>query len=91
MAPGQIDPAVAPLRRANPDRFREARPGHLAVVAAAGRPWFIGRICHLSGPTSQDFAQVLNIDTGDFERIPAPWIVEFMGEGGMWLRRHPPR
>ncbi|WP_254949498.1 hypothetical protein [Cyanobium sp. Cruz-8H5] len=32
MPPGQIDPAVAPLRRANPQRFREARPGHLALV-----------------------------------------------------------
>jgi hypothetical protein len=83
MAPGQIDPAVAPLRRANPQRFREARLGHLAVVAMAGRPWFIGRVCDLSGHTPADFARVLNVDTGDIERIPAPWIVELMGEGGL--------
>jgi hypothetical protein len=82
---------VAPLRRANPQRFREARPGHLAVVAVAGRPWFIGRICDLSGPKPTDFARVLNIDTGDFERIPAPWIVELMGEGGLVIDRFPRR
>ena len=91
MAPGQIDPAVAPLWRANPQRFREARAGHLAVVAMAGRPWFIGRICELSGPTPADFARVLNIDTGDIERIPAPWIVELMGDGGLLNDRHPRR
>lgn len=89
MAPGQIDPAVAPLRRANPQRFREARAGHLAVVAMAGRPWFIGRICEISGPTPADFAQVLNIDTGDIERIPAPWIVELMGDRGRLNGRLP--
>jgi hypothetical protein len=83
MAPGQIDPAVTPLRRANPHRFREARPGHLAVVAMAGRPWFIGRICERSGPAAAGFARVLNIDTGEIERIPAPWIVELMGEAGL--------
>lgn len=55
----------------------------------AGRPWFIGRICELSGPTPADFARVLNIDTGDIERIPAPWIVELMGEGGLLNHRHP--
>ena len=38
MAPGQLDPAVEPLRRANPKRFCDAKPGHLAVVAMAGRP-----------------------------------------------------
>lgn len=91
MAPGQIDPAVAPLRRANPQRFRDARPGHLAVVAEAGRPWFIGRICDLSGPTPRDFARVLNIDTGDIERIPAPWIVELMGERGLGPSRPTPQ
>ena len=89
MAPGQIDPAVAPHRRAHPQRFREARAGHLAVVAMAGRPWFIGRICELSGPTPADFARVLNIDTGDIERIPAPWIVELMGDGGLLNNRYP--
>jgi hypothetical protein len=91
MAPGQIDPAVLPLRRANPRRYREARRGHLAVVAMAGRPWFIGRICDLSGPTPGDFARVLNVDTGDIERIPAPWIVELMGEGGWQVDRPTPR
>jgi hypothetical protein len=55
----------------------------------AGRPWFIGRICELSGPTPADFARVLNIDTGDIERIPAPWIVELMGDGGLLNERHP--
>ncbi len=87
MAPGQIDPAVAPLRRANPQRFRQARPGHLAVVAMAGRPWFIGRVCDLSGSTPGDFARVLNVDTGEIERIPTPWIVELMGEGGWHVAR----
>jgi hypothetical protein len=55
----------------------------------AGRPWFIGRICELSGPTPADFARVINIDTGDIERIPAPWIVELMGDGGLLNDRHP--
>jgi hypothetical protein len=83
MAPGQIDPAVAPLRRANPQRFRDARPGHLVVVAVAGRPWFIGRVCALNNHSPGGFAQVLNIDTGDSERIPATWIVELMSERGL--------
>ncbi len=87
MAPGQIDPAVAPLRRANPQRFRDARPGHLAVVAAAGRPWFIGRVCALHHRAPGGFAQVLNIDTGDCERIPASWIVELMSERGLQTQR----
>jgi hypothetical protein len=83
MAPGQIDPAVEPLRRANPHRFRDARPGHLAVVAGAGRPWFIGRVCQVTArPHGRTpcFVQVINIDSGDIERVPAPWIVELMAE-----------
>jgi hypothetical protein len=83
MAPGQIDPAVEPLRRANPHRFRDARPGHLAVVAGAGRPWYIGRVCQVTArPHGRTpcFVQVINIDSGDIERVPAPWIVELMTE-----------
>ncbi|MCP9850799.1 hypothetical protein [Cyanobium sp. Morenito 9A2] len=81
LKPGQMDPAVEPLRRARPQRFRDARPGHLAVVAMAGRPWFIGRICDLSRGqrAAQCFARVIDIDTGAIERIPAPWIVELLG------------
>jgi hypothetical protein len=85
VAPGQIDPAVEPLRRANPRRFREVRAGHLAVVAMAGRPWFIGRV---TGVTRRPhgrtpcFVQVVNVDSGDVERVPAPWIVELMGTAG---------
>jgi len=83
VAPGQIDPAVEPLRRANPKRFRDARPGHLAVVAMAGRPWFIARICDITitRPAKRPipkFVQVVNIDNGDIERIPASGIVELM-------------
>jgi hypothetical protein len=81
VAPGQIDPAVAPLRRACPHRFREVRPGHLAVVAMAGRPWFIGRVTTVTPrPHSRTpgFVQVLNVDNGEIERIPAPAIVELL-------------
>jgi len=81
VAPGQIDPAVAPLRRACPHRFREVRPGHLAVVAMAGRPWFIGRVTTVTPrPHSRTpgFVQVLNVDNGEIERIPAPSIVELL-------------
>ncbi|MCP9774676.1 hypothetical protein KBY58_11825 [Cyanobium sp. HWJ4-Hawea] len=81
VAPWQIDPAVETLRQANPKRFHDARPGHLAVVAMAGRPWFIGRVCDISrpvrGPISK-YAQVLNIDSGDMERIPLTGIVELL-------------
>ena len=90
MAPGQIDPAVAPLRRANPHRFQAARPGHIAVVAMAGRPWFIGRVCGISERpprTTCRFADVINIDTGEMERIPAPWIVELMTDQGLQAPR----
>lgn len=83
MAPGQIDPAVEPLRRANPRRFRDVRAGHLAVVAMAGRPWFIGRVTGVTvrphGRTPC-FVQVVNVDSGDVERVPAPWIVELMAQ-----------
>jgi hypothetical protein len=84
VAPGQIDPAVEPLRRARPHRFRDARPGHLAVVAMAGQPWFIGRVCDVSRAhrATHAFARVMDIDTGEIQRIPTPWIVELMGEGG---------
>lgn len=84
MAPGQIDPAVEALRRARPQRFRDARPGHLAVVAMVGRPWFIGRICDLNRPhrAPHAFARVIDIDTGEIQRIPTPWIVELMAEAG---------
>ena len=81
VAPGQIDPAVAPLRRACPHRFREVRPGHLAVVAMAGRPWVIGRVTTVTPrPHSRTpgFVQVLNVDNGEIERIPAPAIVELL-------------
>ncbi|MGB7565138.1 MAG: hypothetical protein WBM08_10350 [Prochlorococcaceae cyanobacterium] len=83
LKPGQIDPAVEPLRKARPQRFRDARPGHLAVVAMAGRPWFIGRVSDLDRGhrAAQSFAHVIDIDTGEFQRIPAPWIVELLGEG----------
>ncbi len=86
MAPGQIDPAVAPLRLANPHRFRDVRRGHLAVVAMAGRPWFIGRVCEVScrqGSRTPGFVRVINIDSGEPERVPAPWIVELMSERGL--------
>ncbi len=89
MAPGQIDPAVEPLRRASPHRYREARPGHLAVVAMAGRPWFIGRVCSVScrpPRAAHPFVQVINVDTGETQRIPAPWIVELMSECGLARR-----
>lgn len=83
LKPGQIDPAVEPLRQARPQRFRDARPGHLAVVAMAGRPWFIGRVSNLDRGHrgAQSFAHVIDIDTGEIQRIPAPWIVELLGEG----------
>jgi len=79
--PGTLDPAVAPLRRAHPQRFRDVQPGHLAVVALAGRPWFIGKVCSVTArPYGRIpcFVQVLNIDNGDYERIPAAAIVELM-------------
>lgn len=79
--PGVLDPAVAPLRRARPHRFRDVRPGHLAVVAMAGRPWFIGRVCSvIPRPYGRTpcFVQVVTIDNGDVERVPAPAIVELM-------------
>ncbi len=78
-----IDPAVEPLRRANPHRYRDVRPGHLAVVAGSGRPWFIGRVCDVTPrPWSRtpSFVQVINVDSGDMERIPAPWIVALMSD-----------
>lgn len=81
LAPGQLDPAVEPLRRANPKRYCDAKPGHLAVVAMAGRPWFMARVCDISRPPRSPipkFARVLNIDSGDIERIPASGIVELM-------------
>ena len=81
MAPGQIDPAVAPLRRAHPHRYRDVRPGHLAVVAMAGRPWFIGRVCSVTARRHGNtpcFVQVLNVDNGEIERIPAASIVELL-------------
>jgi hypothetical protein len=83
LKPGQIDPAVEPLRKARPQRFRDARPGHLAVVAMAGRPWFIGRVSGLDRGhrAAQSFAHVIDIDTGEIQRIPALWIVELLGEG----------
>ncbi len=88
MAPGQIDPAVVPLKQANPHRFRDVRLGHLAVVAMAGRPWFIGRVCDVSstrGSRTPGFVQVINIDNGEPERLPASWIVELMSERGLAL------
>jgi len=81
--PADIDPAVEPLRRANPHRYRDVRPGHLAVVAGSGRPWFIGRVCDVTPrPWSRtpSFVQVINVDSGDMERIPAPWIVALMSD-----------
>ncbi len=83
LAPAGIDPAVEPLRRANPHRYRDVRPGHLAVVAGSGRPWFIGRVCAVTPrPWSRtpSFVQVINVDSGDVERIPAPWIVALMSD-----------
>jgi len=81
-----IDPAVEPLRRANPHRYRDVRPGHLAVVAGSGRPWFIGRVCDVTprpwGRTPS-FVRVINVDSGDIERIPAPWIVALMSDRGL--------
>ncbi len=55
----------------------------------AGQPWFIGRICELSGMSPADFARLLNIDTGDIERIPTPWIVDLMGDDGLLNDRSP--
>jgi hypothetical protein len=88
----QPDPAVEPLRRANPHRYRDVRPGHLAVVAGCGRPWFIGRVCDVSSrPWSRTpgFVQVINVDSGDVERVPAPWIVELMSDRGLGRRPQP--
>ncbi len=81
-----VDPAVEPLRRANPRRYRDVRPGHLAVVAGSGRPWFIARVCEITPrPRSRTpaFVQVINVDNGDVERIPAPWIVALMSDRGL--------
>ena len=86
LVPGQIDPAVAELRRANPTRFHDVRTGHLAVVAMVGRPWFIGRVCDVScarGSRTSGFVQVINVDDGEPERIPAPWIVELFSDAGL--------
>ena len=86
MAPGQIDPAVAPLKLAHPHRYRDVRRGHLAVVAMAGRPWFIGRVNEVScspGSRTPGFVTVINIDSGEPERLPAAWIVELMSERGL--------
>jgi hypothetical protein len=91
-SPTCFDPAVEPLRRANPHRYRDVRPGHLAVVAGCGRPWFIGRVCDVSTrPWSRTpgFVQVINVDSGDVERIPAPWIVELMSDCGLGRRPLP--
>ena len=47
----------------------------------AGRPWFMARVCDISRPPRSPipkFARVLNIDSGDIERIPASGIVELM-------------
>ena len=47
----------------------------------AGRPWFMARVCDISRPARSPipkFARVLNIDSGDIERIPASGIVELM-------------
>ena len=82
----KVDPAVEPLRRANPHRYRDVRPGHLAVVAGSGRPWFIGRVCDVTARPwgrTPTFVQVSNVDSGDVERIPAPWIVALMSEQGL--------
>lgn len=81
-----VDPAVEPLRRANPHRYRDVRPGHLAVVAGSGRPWFIGRVCDVTARPwgrTPTFVSVINVDSGDVERIPAPWIVALMSERGL--------
>lgn len=81
-----VDPAVEPLRRANPHGYRYVRPGHLAVVAGSGRPWFIGRVCDVSARPwgrTPAFVRVINVDSGDVERIPAPWIVALMSERGL--------
>ena len=81
-----VDPAVEPLRRANPHRYRDVRPGHLAVVAGSGRPWFIGRVCDVTARPwgrTPSFVQVINVDSGDVERIPAPWIVALMNDRGL--------
>jgi hypothetical protein len=86
MSPLTRDPAVEPLCRANPHRYRDVRPGHLAVVAGWGRPWFIGRVCDVSTkPRSRSpgFVRVINVDSGDVERVPAPWIVELMSDRGL--------
>lgn len=85
-AAGAIDPAVEPLRRANPHRYRDVRPGHLAVVAGSGRPWFIGRVCEVTARPwgrTPSFVSVINVDSGDHERIPAPWIVALMSDHGL--------
>lgn len=86
LAATATDPAVEPLRRANPHRYRDVRPGHLAVVAGSGRPWFIGRVCDVTARPwgrTPTFVQVINVDSGDVERIPAPWIVALMSERGL--------
>jgi hypothetical protein len=47
----------------------------------AGRPWFIGRVCSVTPRRHGNtpcFVQVLNVDNGEIERIPAASIVELM-------------
>jgi hypothetical protein len=86
LAATATDPAVEPLRRANPHRYRDVRPGHLAVVAGSGRPWFIGRVCDVTARPwgrTPSFVSVINVDSGDLERIPAPWIVALMSDRGL--------
>ena len=51
-----------------------------------GRPWFIGRVCDVScarGSRTPGFVQVINVDDGEPERIPAPWIVELFSDAGL--------
>ena len=81
MFPCQTDPAVEALRRANPRRYMDVRPGHFAVVAMAGRPWFIGRVGEVIAKPYQRipaFVRLINVDSGDVEQVPAAWIVELM-------------
>ena len=87
MACFETDPAVEPLRRANPNRYKEVKAGHLAVVAVVavvagvGRPWFIGRVGEvipLPNRRTPAFVHLINVDSGDVERVPARWIVELM-------------
>jgi hypothetical protein len=33
--------------------------------------------------------QVINVDSGDVERVPAPWIVELMSDRGLGRRPQP--